>query len=166
MATVYIPIDAKSLEVGASAIPELVAISGTNYVEYGYAFDAASREDVYFKLVLPLYGSGNVSVIIDWYSRSGSTSGAVVWGARLGAITPGDSTSVEAKGYGTAATTTTTVNSNAKGLTSTTVAISSLDSLAALDRVIFNVYRDAASGSDTMSGDAIIDCIYLSYSDT
>lgn len=166
MATVYLPLDPKSAILSTSSIPELVLIVGTNGPVMGYAFDASAREDIYFSLPLPLYGSGNVTVTLHWYSRSGSTSGAVVWGSRLAAVTPGDAQSMESKNWATAATQTTTVNSTAKGLTSSAVAISSLDSLTALDTVWFDIYRDAAAGGDTMSGDAILLGIYLSYSDT
>lgn len=168
MATIYIPINWKMWEVGTSAIPEEVAIAGTNDVVYGRAFDAAAREDIYFDLVIPLFGASatTMNVNLMWYSRSGSTTGDVIWGARLGALTPSDAQSMETDGYGTAATVTTTVLSTAKGMKLSTVAITSLDSLAALDLVKFNVYRDAAAGGDTMSGDAILKHLYLSYSDT
>lgn len=169
MATVYVGLDPKSAIVGASAIPELVLISGTNAPVMGYAFDAATREDLYFSLPLLLYGASapSITVTLHWYSRSGSTSGATIWGFRIAAITPGDTTSMEAKNWATAQTTTTTVNANAKGLTSTAVAdTANLDSAAALDTLWCNIYRDAAAGGDTMSGDAIFTGGYLSYSDT
>lgn len=166
MGTTYYPLDIKGAEVSTSAIPELVLIAGTNGPVGGYAFDASSREDIYFRIPIIGYGSGNVTVNLRWYSRSGSTTGAVVWGSRLAAITPGDAQSVESDAWATAATTTTTVNGTAKGDTSTAVAISSLDSLANLDDLWLNIYRDATSGSDTMSGDSIILTGFLSYSDT
>jgi len=167
MATVYVALDPKSAIVSSSAIPELVLIVGTNGPVMGYAFDAAAREDLYFSLPLLLYGSGTITATCHWYSRSGSTSGATIWGFRIACITPGDSTSMEAKNWATAQTTTTTVNSNAKGLTSTAIADSSnLDSAAALDTIWVNIYRDAAAGGDTMTGDAILTGLYLSYSDT
>lgn len=159
-------LDPKSAIVGTSAIPELVLISGTNSPVMGYAFDASSREDLYFSVPLLVYGSGNITATLHWYSRSGSTSNAVVWGARIACITPGDAQSMESKNWATTQTQTTTVNSTAKGLTSTAVTISNLDSAAANDTVWLNIYRDAAAGGDTMSGDAILTTLYLSYSDT
>ena len=166
MATTNIGIDPKSAIVSSSAIPELVNIIGTNGPVMGYAFDAASREDIYFSIPLLLYGSGNITANYHWYSRSGSTTGAVVWGARIAANVPGGATSMEAKNWATTQTTTTTVNSNAKGLTSTAITISNLDSIAVTNTMWLNVYRDAAAGGDTMAGDAILLTIFLQYSDT
>lgn len=166
MATIPVLIDPRSAYVGTSAIPELVLISGSNAPLTGYAFDASSREDLYFDLTALSYGSGNLTLVLKWYSRSGSTTGNVVLGARIAAITAGDTTSMEAKNWATAQTTTTAVNSNAKGPTSTSITISNLDSLVANDEVLLNIYRDAANGSDTMSGDAIFTSGYLTYSDT
>jgi hypothetical protein len=167
MATVYVALDPKSAIVSSSAIPELVLIVGTNGPVMGYAFDAAAREDIYFSLPLLVYGSGSITAVGHWYSRSGSTTGAVVWGFRIACVTPGDAQSMESKNWATTQTNTPTVNGTAKGLTSFTVVDSSnLDSAAALDTIWVNIYRDAAAGGDTMSGDAILTGLYLSYSDT
>lgn len=166
MATTNIGLDPKSAILSSSAIPELVNIIGTNGPVMGYAFDAAAREDIYFSVPLLLYGSGNITATYEWYSRSGSTTGAVVWGGRIACITPGDAQSMETKAWATTQTTTTTVNATAKGLTSTAVTISNLDSATAGDTMWLNIYRDAAAGGDTMAGDAILLTIYLQYSDT
>lgn len=166
MATTNVGLDVKSAILSSSAIPELVLIVGTNGPVMGYAFDASSREDIYFSIPLLLYGSGNITCVCHWYSRSGSTSGAVVWGARIACTTPGDATSMETKAWATAQSTTTTVNATAKGLTSTSITISNLDNAAAGDTMWLNVYRDAANASDTMTGDATLLTLYLQYSDT
>lgn len=166
MATVPIILDPLVARVGTTAIPELVAIAGTDEPQWGYAFDAASREDIYFTFPAVLYGSGNVTVTVQWYSRAGSTTGDVVWGARLKAITPGDAASVEARTFATAATATSAVNGTAKGLQSATITITSLDSLAVNDKLSINLYRDAAAGGDTMAGDAVYVTGWASYSDT
>jgi len=44
--------------------------------------------------------------------------------------------------------------------------VSSLDSLAAGDNVALRVYRDADAAGDTMTGDAILVALTVSYSDT
>lgn len=169
MATVSLALSPRNAIVGTSAIPELVLISGTNAPVMGYAFDRTVREDIYIDdLTAITYGAsaGNLTLVIKWYSRSGSTSGNVVWGARIAAITPGDATSMETKAWATAQTTTTAVNATAKGPTSTSITISNLDSLTANDELWLNIYRDATNGSNTMTGDAIITSAYLTYSDT
>lgn len=137
----------------ANAVPELV-----------YAFDAATLEAIYFSLVAWNYGSGNVSVLVDWYATA--TTGSVVWGSSMLAQTPGDAQSVLTDALATAATTTTSASGTASGPTRTTVTISSLDSLASNDVVRIKVYRDAANGSDTMAGDAKIRLVTVQYSDT
>lgn len=143
-------------------------ITGTNAPVMGYAFDTTTREDIYYDLSLLLYGASgpNMSLVIKWYSRTGAVTGGVTWGARIAAIAPGDSVSLEAKNWATAQTGTTTVRATAKYPNATTVSITNLDSAAALDELWLNVYRLPTDAGDTMLGDAIITSMYLSYSDT
>jgi hypothetical protein len=162
---VQLPI-AEALPLVGGTMPEMVTIAGTNMYISGYAFDAAAREDLAWSLPAVLYGSGNVSVTVQWESRAGSTTGAAIWGARIAATTPGDAVSIEAKGWASASTSTTTVNATAKGLNATTVTVSNLDSLSGFDKLDINIYRDAAAGGDTMAGDAVLTAVYLAYSDT
>jgi hypothetical protein len=167
MATVYVGLDPKSAILSSSAVPELVLIVGTNGPVMGYAFDATTREDIYFSIPLLLYGSGNITLTAKCYSRAGSTTGAFVLGARIACITAGDAQSMETKNWATAQqSSSTTINSTAKGPTGCTVTISNLDSATVNDEMWLNVYRLPADAGDTMSGDLIITNLYLSYSDT
>lgn len=167
MATVYVPLDIVSARVGTTAIPELVLISGTNAPVMGYAFDGATREDVYFSLPLILYGSGNITLTAKVYSRSGATSGTFVFGARIACITAGDAVSMETKNWATAQqSSNTTINGTARGATGCSVTISNLDSATALDEVWLNFYRLPADAGDTITSDLIVTNLYLSYSDT
>lgn len=139
--------------------PELVRIDSTGtgeaYPVTGWAFDASTKESLTIRGRIPSFASG-LTVALDWYSRSGSTTGNVVWGERIGCQTPGDAQSMEAKTLATANTQTTAVNGTAKGLTRTTITISNTDSLASDDFFEMDIYRDAANGSDTMAGDAVL----------
>lgn len=167
MATIYVGLDIRGAEVGSSAIPEFVKIIGTNAPVWGYAFDGATREDIYFAIPLLLYGSGNVTLTAKCYSRSGATSGAFVLGARIACSTAGDATSMEAKNWATAQqSSSTTINSTAKGPTACSITISNLDSAAALDELWLNLYRLPADGGDTITSDIIVTNVYVSYSDT
>jgi hypothetical protein len=168
MATVTYPLSVGALIPSATVPPELVRLEGTNFPEFGYAFaDATADEIVYTeRLFIPNYGSGNVSVICDWRSRTGQTTGAVVLGAALSVITPGDAQSVATDAFATENTQTTTVNGTANGLTRTTIAVSNLDSLAANDSLVLRLVRRQSNGSDTMTGDCIIEGVTLQYSDT
>lgn len=168
MATVYFGIDVRSFEVSSSAIPEYAKIIGTNAPVWGYAFDGTTREDIYTSFPLLLYGSGNITVAGSVYSRSGATSGTFVMGARIACITPGDATSMEAKAWATAQqSSSTTINSTAKGNTSFSITVSNLDSATALDEVWLNLYRLPADAGDTITSDIILTGrVYISYSDT
>lgn len=167
MATVSQPLDIGAGIPHSTNIPELVKVDGTNFPVFGYAFADATQDDqISFRWPALNYGSGNVSLIIDWYSRTGQTTGAVVWGGALSVLTPGDAQSVETDGLATENTQTTTVTGTARALTRSTVTISNLDSLAANDSVEMRVRRLQSNGSDTMTGDAIIVGVYVQYSDT
>jgi hypothetical protein len=166
MATVRQYFDAIAGMPHATAIPECVKIDGTNFPVWGYAFDAAADEQLSYRWKALNYGSGNVTVTAFWYSRSGSTTGAVVWGAALSVLTPGDAQSMETDGLATENTQTTTVNGTARGLTSSAITVSNLDSLANGDSVEMRIRRVGSNGSDTMTGDAVLVGFEVSYSDT
>lgn len=167
MANVQMFFDPCGASLGGSQIPELISIAPgtitTNFPSDGYAFDGTGTtiERIFFKFRAINYASGNITVDIDWYSRSGSTSGNVKWDASIAAVTPGDAVSMEAKTFATANTVTTTVNGTAKGLTRSTITISNLDSLAIDDFVQLNIDRDP--NSDTMVGDAICRLVTVTY---
>jgi hypothetical protein len=164
MATVAVPIDTQSYRVFSTLVPEYVVVNGANFPSDGPAFPQNTAAKAYYKIGAELYGSGNWTLKLEWYSRSGSTSGTVTWSVQMAAITPGDAVSVEGKSFATAtAASATTVNSTAKGLTETTLTISTnLDSVAAGDTVWLAVTRTDAN----MTGDAILVRMSLSYSDT
>jgi hypothetical protein len=144
-------------DIRTTAYPQLVRANGTNIPVSGYAFDAAAEEAVFFTFRAIDYTSGDVSVDIDWYADTAS-SGNVVWGAQLAAITPNtDSQDIETDGLASQATVTDShLGTTGQRLHRCTVTVSSLDSLAADDYVVLRVSRVGSSGSDTMSGDAIM----------
>lgn len=150
-----------------TAFPQLVQANGTAIPVRGLAFDAATLESVFFRLRAVRYGSGNLTVDLDWYADTAST-GAVVWGAAIAAISPNaDTQDTETDALATASTATTThLGTTGQRLHRTTVTVSNLDSLAADDHVVLQIYRDAANGSDTLTGDAIVIAAAVSYSDT
>ena len=166
MATVTQQFDPGSAQFLSSSFPALVK-NGTNFPVIGLAFDAASAEAAFFAFRAVNYGSGNVTVSVDWYADTAS-SGDVVWGAQLAAITPDtDTQDVETKSLATANTVTDShLGTTGQRLHRASITVSNLDSIAANDDVWLRLYRDAANGSDTMTGDAIVADIALSYSDT
>ena len=160
MATVSVPFDVGAALVGTSNIPELVITQGTNFPVAHYAFGAAS-EAIFFRFVAQNYGSGNVSLLLDWYGKT-ATSGSVTWGGALSVITPGDSQSVLTDGFATENTQNTTTAGSTGHITRTTVTISNLDSLAAGDTVVLRV---RSTSFTTFSGDAALIGVTITYSD-
>lgn len=167
MATTRLPLDIGGAQFPATNYPGYVKNYGTNFPVFGLAYDAATAESAYWVFRIPAYGSGNVTVTVDWYADT-ATSGDVVWAAQLGAVTPNtDTQDVETKALATANTFTDNhLGTTGQRVHECDVAVSNLDSLAPNDVVILRVYRDAANGADTMTGDAILIAVNLSYSDT
>lgn len=166
MATVYQQLDVGAAQLLASAFPAMVK-NGTNFPVAALAYDAAAAESAYWELRAVSYGSGNVTVGLDWYADT-ATSGDVIWGAQLAAVTPDtDSQDVETKAFATANTVTDThLGTVGQRLHRALVTVSNLDSLAANDVVWVRIYRDAAAGGDTLTGDACLVGVTVSYSDT
>jgi hypothetical protein len=163
LATVACPLDILTARVDTANTPELTYIVGTNFPVSGYAFPQSSAKAIYLNIGAELYGnSGNWTLDLHWYSRSGSTTGNVTWTLAMAAITPTtDTGSVEGKAFATAQTVTTAVNTGAKGDTLSSATISNLDSVNAGDDVFIKVTRTDTS----MVGDAILLRASLSYSD-
>lgn len=168
MGTVYQQLPVASAVMRTSAFPALVQANGTNIPVRALAFDGAAEEACFFTFRAVRYGSGNLTLDVYWYADSG-TSGDVIWGAAIAAITPNtDSQDVETDSLATAQTTTDThLGTTAQRLHTCSITISNLDSLAADDIVQLRFYRDADAGGDTMNGiDALVTNLVLSYSDT
>ena len=165
--TVVVQLDPAGGAMRSTGFPALVQANGTAIPVRGLAFDAGSDEAVFFRFRAASYGSGNLTVSLDWYADSAS-SGAVVWGAAIAAITPTtDSQDVETDSLATASTTTTShAGTTGQRVHRTAVTVSNLDSLAADDHVVLQVYRDADNGSDTMTGDAILIGVSVSWATT
>jgi hypothetical protein len=130
------------------------------------SFDATGEEWLTFQFRMPDdYASAPVAKI-QWKAAS-ATSGAVVWGVQLAAVTPGDAVIVtSAKAFATVNTATTTAPGTAGYVTETSIALSNADSVAAGDFVVMRVARVAADAGDTATGDADLVMTGLSYTTT
>lgn len=145
-----------------------VETQGTNFPVPGHAFDGTTQETIFLFFKALNYGSGNLTLTLGWYAASG-TSGAVVFGASIAAITPNtDTQDIETKGFATENTASDShLGTTAKRLHEMSITISNLDSLAAGDWVCVRLRRLPADAGDTMNGvDAIVAEATLSYSDT
>ncbi len=170
MATITHPFDVRGGLVRTTLFPEPVQANGSSYPVAGLAFDATVDEEVFFEFTAIGYGSGNLTLTILWYADT-ATAADVVWEAQIGVITPNtDSQDVETDGLATLNFVMDThLGTVGQRVHETAITISNLDSLAAGDRVVLRLARDADSTSDTddMTGDAIlISPLILEYSDT
>lgn len=167
MATVkhtFLPEEAQFL---ASAFPAYIKINGTNFPVSGLAFDAAADEAAFWKFIAQNYGSGNITVNIYWYADT-ATSGDVIFDAQIAAITGNtDTQDIETKAFAAVNSVTDThLGTTGQRLHVATITISNLDSIAADDLVFLRINRDANNAADTMTGDAIVVAVELTYSDT
>lgn len=142
-------------------------VQGTNFPVPGLAFDATTQETCFFRFAATSYGSGNVTVTVEWYADTASANG-VVFGASLAAITPdSDSQDIETKAFAAENTASDThLGTTGQRLHSFAITVSNLDSIAAADDVTLRLRRVPSDGSDTMTGDAIVTRVKVSYSDT
>jgi hypothetical protein len=150
---------ARDGELRTTAFPGLVQANGTSIPVMAYAFDSASEEALFFRFRASDYTSGNVQVDLDWYADT-ATSGAVVWGAQLAAITPDtDTQDVETDALPTVTQVTDThLGTVGQRLhrASITLTGAALDTLATGDHCVLRVARVSADAADTMTGDAIL----------
>ena len=166
MATVKQPFAPEEAVYLAASFPAYKT-NGTNFPVSGLAYDAAADEHAFWKFKASNYGAGNLSLILRWYADTAS-SGDVIWNAAIAAITPDtDTQDVETKALAAVnAVTDSHLGTTGQRVHSCTITISNLDSLAADDEVFLRVSRDADNGSDTLTGDAILTDMELTYSDT
>lgn len=167
MATVYQDFDPGAARTKSSNFAVLVQNTGTSFPPVALKFDAATEWEAFWRFRAVNYGSGNVTVGIDWYADT-ATSGDVVWAAQIAAITPDtDTQDVETKAFATANTVTDShLGTTGQRLHRALITVSNLDSLTAGDAVWLRIARQAASGSDTMTGFAFVTAVNVSYSDT
>lgn len=167
MATVRLPLDPMMAQGLATSMPAYAKVNGTNMPVYGLAYDATNQENAYWQFPILAYGSGNITATVYWYADTAS-SGGVVWGGSLRALTPdADTQDIETDAFATETTATDThLGTTGQRLHQAPITVSNLDSVAALDLCTFRLSRLTANGSDTMTGDAIVVSVILSYSDT
>lgn len=167
MPTIFQQFQPEDAQFLAANFPALAKNLGTNFPVSALAYDAAAEEAAFWKFIATNYGSGNLTLTIYWYADT-ATSGDVIWGAQIAAITPNtDTQDIETDALATANTVTDShLGTTGQRVHSADITISNLDSLANGDLVFLRIYRDADAGGDTMTGDAFFLGARLSYSDT
>lgn len=164
MATATIELHPEQAQFLATAFPAYVKNNGTNFPVSALAFDAATDEAAFWKFAATGYASGNLTLTIYWYADS-ATSGDVIFDAQIACITPNsDSQDIETDGLATVQSVTDShIGTTGQRLHSAQITISNLDSIAADDLVFLRLNRDANNGSDTMTGDALVTLVTISY---
>lgn len=152
-----------------TSFPRLRLINGTNFgypaLFYGPSTD---RSAYFFFRALQYVGGNDIEVDIDWYADN-ATSGNVVWGAAVAAMTPLDTTQIGSKNFDTENTVTTSNPGTSSGrLIRSTITIGSADNdgMVQDDWVILEIRRLASDGSDTMANDAAVVGITVRYDNT
>lgn len=135
---------------GAAAATEELA---TNDVMLNHLdFDDSTRENACFQIQMPKsWDEGTLICQFVW--KCGATSGDVIWGIQAVAFADDDALDTA---FGTAVEVTDTAGGAADDcmISDETGALTVAGSPGAEEFVVFKVYRDAADGSDTLSGDA------------
>lgn len=135
--------------------------ASTNKVNYDVLeFDPSTAEYAQVAIVMPSnWNAGTVTAKFHWTAASGS--GSVVWG--LSGRAYADNNALD-QATGTAQTVTDTLLTAVyEHITSATSAITLAGSPAAGQMVIFQLYRDATNGSDTLAVDAQFLGVEISY---
>lgn len=158
--TIYVPATAMVARL-TNGPNEVITETTTNKVMLRtYDFDATVDEFVQFSVRMPKsWNEGTVTAFFLWSSAIGS--GNVVWGVQ--GLARSDDDPLDAA-FGTAVTVTDTQGS-ANDLMQSAVsgAITIGGTPAENDMVIFQVYRDADNGSDTLAGDARLHGVVIIY---
>ena len=145
---------------GAAASSEELA---TNDVMIAYlAFDAATAEAAQFAIPMPKgWNEGTVTARFFWKHPTTTTNFGVVWGIRANAVSNDDALDAS---WGTAVTVTDTGGTTGDLYVSDeTAALTIGGTPAEDDLVIFEVYRVAGDGSDTMAVDAHLIAAHIYY---
>lgn len=143
-------------------------VQGTNNPVEGLSFDGNTQQTAFLAFLAQNYGSGNLTIDVEWYASS-ATSGAIVFGASLQAITPNtDTQDVETDGFATENTAADThLGTVGKRDHKFSITVSNLDSLANGDACVLRFRRIPADAGDTMTtGLCIVTRVTISYSDT
>ncbi len=148
---------------GCASLAYTTGASGQPDIPY-LAFDGAATEYASFVIPMPKgWNEGTITADLQWRRASGTGAANVVWGIRGRAVSGGDSP-IGSFGSGAsvvAAAETTTANFAFSGETG---ACTIGNSPAESDLVFFEVFRDAANGSDTLDGvDAWLTGVRLFY---
>lgn len=132
---------------------------------YQLNFDAGQTEQAMWQFVVPS-NYASAPVLSLQYKMASATSGNVRLDARIGAVTPGDATDLDAKAFAAANLLTDAVPGTAGHVKQADVPLANADSLAAGDLALVYLARLGGDGADTATGDLELVAAFLSYTAT
>lgn len=159
--TIWIPAGAITARITAGPVVGVVE-SATSKIMYSTLdFDQSTPEYAQFQIRMPKsWNESTVTAVFDWSSNVSGTT-AVVWEIRGVAISHDDA--LDATFGGAVSVTSAQTAQGDLMKTSETGAMTIGGTPAAGDLVVFEVYRNASSGSDTLAGDARLHGVTLFY---
>lgn len=158
--TIWIPAGAITPRITNGAALGVIETTTNKIMVRTLDYDPATAEYGQFSIRMPKsWDEGTVTAYLVWSNASGT--GNVVWGVQAVAISDDD---VLDAAFGAAQTVTDGVTAAGDLMqTAETPAITIAGTPATADMVIFQVYRDAANGSDTLAVDARLHGVAIIY---
>jgi hypothetical protein len=163
--TIWIPAGAMTPRTSNGCASGAVETATNKVMIKTLDFDAAAIEYAQFSISMPKgWNEGTVTAEFIWSHAETTTNFGVVWGIQGVAVSNDDALDVA---FGTAVTVTDTGGTtNDIYRSSATSAMTIAGTPSERDTVIFQVYRDATDGSDTMTIDARLHGVALFYTTT
>lgn len=159
--TLHIPATAMVVRVTNGPAAGTVETTTNKVMVKTLDFDQSTAEYAQFSIRMPKsWDEGTVTAEFQWSSNVSGTN-SVVWALRAVAISDDDALD---SAFGTAVTVTDAQTAQGDLMkTAETGAMTIAGSPAVGDWVVFEVYRDAANGSDTLAGDARLHGVTIFY---
>lgn len=147
----YIPATAMVARTTTGAASGSTETTTNKVMVKSFDFDSATDEFVQFSIPSPKYWDAG-TVTAEFYWTASSSSGDVIWGIQGVALANDDALDTA---FGTAQTVTDTLTATGDVcITSATSAVTISGTPTAGDWVVFQIYRDANAGGDTLGADA------------
>ena len=160
--TIAVPAGAMTVRTTTGAASGSVEATTNKVMLVTLDFDAATDEFAQFRIPMPKgWDEGTVTAIFGWSHPSTATNFDAVWG--LQGVAAGNDDAQDAA-FGTAVTVTDTGGTTDDlYITAETSAMTIAGTPAEGDEAVFQVYRDADNGSDTLAVDARLHWVKLLY---
>jgi hypothetical protein len=159
--TISVPAGAMTARTTTGAASGSVETATNKVMIPSFDFDKDTDEFVQFRVPMPKgWDEGTITAIFGW-SHAAATTFDVIWGIQ--AVALGDSDTQEVA-FGTAVTVTDSGGTTDDLFISpTTAAVTIAGTPAEGDEVVFQVYRDADAGADTLDVDARLQWVKILY---